>query len=202
MVDSSWGGIVNKYVSPAVKPTILGERPSGAVDVIDHFSKPLIIRKYINPIGFDIKDGLNKKGGYVTETLWCVLRPISSGLNGINGVNSIGGKDLKSEWWLYYNPFHKAHGLGKHLQIAAKSNNTDYSGFSDEIEYQGEVYAVTSLKKIDAYNFEQGSETEFQDGGEKYIGKCHIKRVGNTNHLSDSGSNERDMPTSSHYGLT
>ena len=160
----------------------LGERPSGIIDVINKLSKPITARKYVSKKGFDIKDGLNKRGNYSSEILWCVLRPVSSNKNGLENNSDIGGEDLNGKWWLYYNPHHVKHGLGQHLQIASKSNNSTYSGFSDEVEYQNEIYSLVSMKKIECFPLDAFAD----DGSERYIGKCGIERIGNANHIEDN----------------
>lgn len=154
---SNWATAKISYSQQRISDAPYERRPSNATGAVDHFSKKVKLRKYKAPEDHKC-NGQARLGDYETVDFWCVINIPTSGSKGLEAIKESNGERSEGYLSFYYNPFFEEHpDEGIHLQLA-DSETSDYNGFSDIIEYQGLLWSIKSLVKIDVD----------YDGNEKY----------------------------------
>jgi hypothetical protein len=141
------------------------QSPNNATGVVDHFSKRVTLRKYTATQGWQC-NGLAVAGEPELFDFWCVIKPTTSRSKTNRTVLDEGGEYSGGEWRLYYNPYHANH-PEEGLQLQLSDDESDYSGFADVIEYQGNLWIVREHQKIDV---------DYGESEKLYIGKATIER--------------------------
>jgi len=174
-----WFNIAGYYNKQPIRETPHRRSPSSAIETIDHFSKPRILRRYANPYGY-ANDGYPKLGDYETIEFWCFIRSIwADKRDGVFDVYDQKGVVTEGRFALYYNPYnvnHPKEGIHLHLSNPRSELTKDYSGFADIIEFDGLLWKVIKHNIYD---------TAYDDGNE-YIGKATI-----TMHTENIVNNEK-----------
>lgn len=169
-----WANALVYQLPKIVEP--VAESVSEVSGVIRHFAKPATLRQYNNPSGFD-DNGLLDAGDYRSKVLWCVIKP-AVGAKGLSTQLDERGFYDQGMLALYYDPYHPQH--NEPIHITPLSDNP----FSDIVEYQGDLWVVRSLLKL-----------ELSDG--RYIGKATIEKWLNPK----SNQSNPEIAAQAHYRI-
>lgn len=185
-VLGNWSRFKADYTNQDVRDTPIETRPAGSIGAVDHFSKKATLRQYDNPEGYAHTDGIPTRGEYTLLDFWCVIKPATRGgidKEGINFIQDIDGEHADGQWLLMYNPRHEKHIKEIHL------NSPTTSGFPDIIEYQGDLWRVVNLVRIEIGH---GEDTD------SYVGKAKVRLWSEPAH--NEVSTEPDQQTH-HYRI-
>lgn len=167
--NRDWYRSPDVYYKQNVRTTATMRSPHSAIGAIDHFSKPRVLRRYSEPLGY-LNNGVANKGEYETIEFWCFIRPPwASRKNESYDVSEIQGVRTEGLLAVYYDPYHENHppeGIHLHLSNARSIETMDYSGFADVVEYKGLLWKVITHDTFD---------TAYDDGVE-YMGKATMER--------------------------